>query len=255
MSEKDKKLWALIIFLLAGFLGVASLNLNLKEPLLPLLTGLFGASGIILSIKQKIKIPKQQITPLKKIKLNKKSLINAVSASVISSPFMAVLPGLGSSQAAIIGSKVIGDLDQKEFLFLLGAINTIVMGLSFIVLYSIQKTRTGAAVAVSKLIENFTFDILLIILTVVIISGICAFFITIYFSRIIAKKINKIEYSKLSIIVLIILVCITFYFTGLLGFLVLAVSTALGITTVLLRVKRIHLMGCLLIPTILFYLL
>ena len=29
-SEKSKKLWALIIFLLAGFLGIASLTLNIK---------------------------------------------------------------------------------------------------------------------------------------------------------------------------------------------------------------------------------
>ena len=36
--------WAPIVFLLAGFLGLISLN-SLRAPLFPLLSGLFGASG------------------------------------------------------------------------------------------------------------------------------------------------------------------------------------------------------------------
>ncbi len=252
--EKNKKLWALILFLLAGFLGMASLNLNLKEPLLPLLTGLFGASNLIISIKQKIKIPKQKIAKLKKIKLRKKSLAKTSLASIIASPFTAFLPGLGASQAAVIGSQVTGDLDQREFLFLLGAINTIVMGLSFIGLYSIQKARTGAAVAISKLIPELTLTNLFYIIGTILIAGIISFFITILIAKLTAKHIHKFNYSKLSIIILTILVIITIYFTGILGLLIFIISAALGISAILLGIRRMHLMGALLIPTILFYL-
>lgn len=126
-KEKPKKLWALIIFLLVGFLGIASLNLNIKEPLLPLLTGLFGASNLLISIKQKTKIPKQKIIPITSIKLRKKSLLRAILASIIASPFTAFLPGLGASQAALIGKQITRLKDSREFLFLLGAINTIVI--------------------------------------------------------------------------------------------------------------------------------
>jgi len=213
-----KKLWALIIFLLAGFLGIATLNLPIKEPLLPLLTGLFGASNLIISIKQKTKIPKQKIIKIKNIKLRKKSFAKSALASIIAAPFTAFLPGLGASQAAVIGNEVT-KLNQKEFLFLLGAINTIVMGLSFITLHSIQKTRTGAAVAISKLLPELTLKNLLFILGTILIAGIMAFLLTIFISKIIAKYLHKIHYSKLSIIILVILIFFTIYFTGIIGLL------------------------------------
>jgi len=154
--EKSSKLWAIIIFLLAGFLGIANMNLNLKEPLLPLLTGLFGASSLITSVSKKQKLPKQRIIKLRQVKIKKKSIAKSIFASLIASPLCSFLPGLGSGQAAVIGSEVTHDLDRKEFLILLGAINTMVIGLSFVTLYTIQKSRTGSAVAISKLLETFS---------------------------------------------------------------------------------------------------
>jgi putative membrane protein len=254
-EQKNKKLWALIIFLLAGFLGLASLNLNLKEPLIPLLTGLFGASNLLISIHQKTKIPPQEIRPIKKIRLRKKSILKSSFASIIAAPFTAFLPGLGASQAALIGKQITEIKDQREFLFLLGAINTIVMGLSFIALYSIKKTRTGAAVAISKLIPELSLSNLFYILTAIIISGILAAFITVFLAKLIAKKIHKFNYSKLSLTIFVVLLIITLIFTGFIGLLVFITSTALGITTIQLGIKRMHLMGSLLIPTILFYLI
>ena len=261
-TEKNQKIWAFIIFILAGFLGIASLNLNIQQPLLPLLTGLFGASSLIISINQKTKIPPQSITKLKNIRLRKKSIAKASLASIIAAPFTAFLPGLGASQAALISSEVLGEkeLDQREFLFLLGAINTIVMGLSFIALFSINKTRTGAAVAVNQLTPNLTFSNLMIILIVIIITGLLAFPLTVIFSKIAAKNITKIPYSKLSKIILMILLIIVFLFSDLTiigkftGLIIFIVSTSLGVFAISTGARRMHLMGCLLIPTILFYL-
>ena len=55
LMEKRKGL-ALLVFLLTGILGYSVLNLeNLKEPLLPLLTGLFGSSMLLMSIKTNLK--------------------------------------------------------------------------------------------------------------------------------------------------------------------------------------------------------
>ncbi len=248
-----KKFYALLIFLLSGFLGIAALNLNLTQPLLPLLTGLFGASTLLISLKEKTKIPCQLIRPLKEITLSSPSFAKSTLASIIASPFTAFLPGLGASQAAIIGTEVIEELDEKEFLFTLGAIDTIVMGLSFIALYSIQKTRTGSAVAVKNLIDILTLNNLLVIITVIIISGIISFFLTIFIAKAVVNIINKINYSKISIIILIIIISFTIYFSGFIGLLIFLVSTSLGISCNLLEIKKSHLMGCLLIPTILIY--
>jgi putative membrane protein len=260
-SEKEKKLSALLVFLISGFLGIASLNLNIKESLLPLLTGLFGASNLIISIKQKTKIPEQKISPLNKIKLSKKSFLKGSLASIISAPFTAFLPGLGSSQAAIIGRYFLNIKDQREFLFLLGAINTIVMGLSFIALYSINRARTGSAVYISQLLPDITAANLSLIIVTTIISGILSFIITIFLSKFASKNIDKIPYNTLSKIILFILAIVVFIFSDytligkVVSFLIFLTSTSLGIFTISSNVKRIHLMGCLLVPTILFYLI
>ena len=257
--SEEKKLASLIIFILSGFLGIASLTLNIKEPLLPLLTGLFGASTLIISIKQKTKIPEQKIMPIKYIILNKTDMVKGFCASVFSAPFTSFLPGLGSSQSAIIGKQLFNIKDQKQFLFLLGAINTIVMGLSFITLYSINKTRTGAAVAVSKLMPELTTSNLILILTIIISSGIISFFLTIALAKFTAKNINKIKYEKLSFFIIIFLIIVIFLFSDftiqgkIIALTVFITSTSLGIFTILSGIKRIHLMGALIIPTILFH--
>jgi putative membrane protein len=253
--EKKSKIWAIIIFLLSGVLGIASLNLYLKEPLLPLLTGLFGASSLITSISKKQKLPKQKIMKLRQIPLSKKSFFKSIFASLIASPLCSFLPGLGSGQAAVIGSEVAGDLSKKEFLILLGSINTVVTGLSFVALYVIQKSRTGSAVAISEILENFSLNNLYVILLTIFISGILAFFLAVYVAKVFSKNISKINYNKLSWVILIILCAVVLIFSGFLGFLVFIVSTFTGLTCIYTGVRRTHLMGCLLLPTILFYLL
>jgi len=250
--EKNSKKWAIIIFLLAGFLGIASMNLPTRQPLLPLFTGLFGISSLITSIAKKQKIPKQRISKLKNIKIKKKSFFKTMFASMLASPLVAFLPGLGTGQAAVIGSEVTGDLNQKEFLILLGAINTIVMGLSFITLYTVGKARTGTSLAIQQLL-TLSFIHLFYILATITIAGIFSFFITIKLSKIFAKNIHKYNYKKLSYIIIILLTLLTLYFSGIYGLLILITSTFLGLTTILLNIRRTHLMGALILPTILYY--
>jgi len=250
--EKNNRLFAFLIFILSGFLGLATFNLPLKENLLPLFTGLFGISSLLTSIIKKQTLPSQTILALREIKVEKSSLKKSILASIIASPLCSFLPGLGSGQAAVIGSEVVGELNQKEFLILLGIVNTLVTSLSFLTLYSIDKARTGVAVAVGKLLELQSSDIIIIVF-IILISGILAFLLTIKIARVFSKIINKINYRKLSLIILILLVLIVIYFSGWLGLLVSLISSSLGLACILLGIRRTHLMGCLLIPALLFY--
>ena len=248
ISTEKKKLTALFIFLLSGFLGLCVLNLpSINQPLLPLLTGLFGSSMLIISIKNKTQIPKQEITK-PKIKI-----LKPLFGAIIASPLCSFLPGLGSGQAAIIGN-TISRTNKKGFLVLLGATNTLVMGFSFISLYVISKTRTGAAVAIQEIIGTLSPKLLILILAVTIISGIISFFLTIFLAKTFAKKIGAFNYTIASLITLLILVLIVFLASGFLGILALIASTLTGIYCISLKVRRTNMMGCLLLPTIILYL-
>ncbi|MCK4647340.1 tripartite tricarboxylate transporter permease, partial [Candidatus Pacearchaeota archaeon] len=173
--------------------------------------------------------------------------------AIIASPLCSFLPGLGSGQAAIIGN-TISRTNKKGFLVLLGATNTLVMGFSFISLYVISKTRTGAAVAIQEIIGTLSPKLLILILAVTIISGIISFFLTIFLAKTFAKKIGAFNYTIASLITLLILVLIVFLASGFLGILALIASTLTGIYCISLKVRRTNMMGCLLLPTIILYL-
>ncbi len=252
LREKDSLL-AFSVFSLAGILGYLSLNLPVREPLLPLLTGLFGTSAIIISLKNKFEPIQQEIVPIKKIKISKNEFSKSIIGSIFSAPLCSFLPGIGSGHAAVLGSEILKQ-SQRGFLVLLGAINTIVMGLSFITIYSIGRTRTGAAVAIKELLKEITFQDLTLIILTIIISGILSFFVALNISKFSAKYITKINYQTVSILVLILLLLVTIIFSNLLGILIFLIATSLGTFTILSGARRINLMGCLLIPTILLYL-
>ena len=202
---------------------------------------------LVQSIKNKTKIPPQIISK-PKLKLMKPLL-----GAIIASPICSFLPGLGSGQAAIIGN-TISKTGRKGFLVLIGATNTLVMGFSFISLYLISRTRTGAAVAISEIMGTVSLNLLILILICTLITGIISFFITINLAKILANKMNKVDYKKLSLTTLFILILIVYLVSNFLGLLIFLVSTFTGIYCISLNVKRTNMMGCLLIPTIIFYL-
>lgn len=138
---------------------------------------------------------------------------------------------------------------------MLGATNTFIMGFSFIFAYAISKTRTGAAVAIQQILGNFSWKILLLIILVMLISGIVSFLLVKILAKFFSQKIEKMNYSLLSIIILIILIIVVFLVSSFLGVLLLAISTLTGIYCISTNVKRTQMMGCLLLPTILLYLL
>jgi putative membrane protein len=245
--KEKEKIKASFIFLLTGILGMIILNLDTSQPLLPMLTGLFGLPLLITSIKNKIQIP------IQKIYFPKTKLIKPMILSSIFSPICSFFPGIGTSQAAILASSF-SKMNQEEFLVLIGATNTFVMITSFITLYTISKTRTGMAQAISEILPQFSFKIFILIIFATIITGIISFFLTIYFTKIFSQKINKINYTKLNILVLSIVLIINILIGRISGMIILAVATLIGLYANTFKIKKTNMMGCLIIPTISFYL-
>lgn len=251
LSQKaESKRWTFIIFFLSGMLGIITFNSNITQPFLPLLTGLFGASTLINSINTTSKIPKQKTT---KIKLIKKELIKPTILTLIISPLCSLLPGLGSSQAATISSKATKKISTREFLILLGSINTLIIATSFTILYLTNRTRTGAASAISQITTITPLQLIIILFTIAITTPI-AFLITLQISKIIANHIHKINYKYISITILFFLTITIFIITNLQGIIIYTTATILGLLTIKTNTIKSHLMGAILLPTTLYYL-
>jgi len=252
--REEEPFISFVTFSLAGILGFLAFNLPVKEPLMPLLSGLFGLSALVISLKTKSQIQKQKIQPLRQIKLKKKDFFKSIGAILISSPFCAFLPGIGSGHAATIGSEIISQ-DRKGFLFLVGATNTIIMGLSFITVYAIGKARSGSAAAIQEILKSISQTDLIIILAVTIFSGILAAIIGINLSKLCAKYISKVNYTWVTGITIAIIILVNLFFSNLLGIFILLIATSLGIFTISSNSRRINMMGVLIIPAIIYYIL
>ena len=251
-TEKNKII-AIIIFILAAFLGISVLNLPIDEPLLPMLSGLFGASTLIVSIKEKTKIPEQKIIRIKEIQISKKEFFLPSSITILVSSLLGFMPALGSGQIAIISSEI-KKATNRQFLLILGISNMMIMILSFLTIYTINKARTGSAAAIQQLLNKINQNQLTLILITIFITGLIVFFLTIYLSKSFSKLITKINYSKISIFILFFVSIIVIFFSGWLGFLIFATSAAVGILGIQSNIKRTNLMACLLVPTIILYL-
>ncbi len=249
--RERKKFWAFFIFMLSGVFGLGVLNLNMKEALFPLLSSLFGIAGLLISLKDNVKIPKQIIT---KTEIPKIEVAKAMSSAGIVGTFVSLMPGLGPAQAAIIGSQIT-KLTDKGFLVLVGSLETLGMITSFIAITSIQKARNGAVVVISRLMETITEKDLILFLAVAFIAGLIAIFLSLKFAKIFSSLITKINYQKLCISIIILIVGMCFWLSSYTGLFVLVIGSFIGMLPPLIGIGKNHLMGCLLLPVILFFLI
>ena len=236
---------ALIFFLLSGMLGIFSLNIDMKNPLLPLLSGIFGISSIIFVKKQRKKQMRFYAFLLEKKELIEGSLLGFFSALLLS-----FIPAIGPSQASIISSEFRKQKNEEVFLVSIGSINTSDVFLSLICLYTINKARLGAF---NYLISDKTF--LPVLMFIGLISSITGYFLLMYLSKIVSKNIDKINFNfvKFSVIFFVLLLC--FCFDGIFGVLILILSTIMGIYAEKNKIIKSHGMGCLIIPTLIYFIM
>ncbi|MDP3639801.1 MAG: tripartite tricarboxylate transporter permease [Nanoarchaeota archaeon] len=252
--EKRKRLKSLVAFLLAGSLGLLVFSVpNLNQPLLPLLSGLFGTSLLLLSIAQKVHIPRQNVK--KKLSISGKNAVKSVAAATGMGSVAAFLPGFGNAQAAIVATSIVGDIGDEGFLSLVGGLNTASMVLSIGAYYAIEKARNGAIVAVQQLIGSIGIPELLLFLGVALAAGGTAALLTLFISKRCAQLIRKIPYAKLAWGVIAFIALLSVVFDGFPGLAILGTATALGVLVSSWGVGKNHLMGCLIVPVILYFVL
>jgi putative membrane protein len=249
-----KRFRALMLFLMAGALGIIVLNLPfMKQPLFPLLSGLFGFSILLMSLAQKSTIPTQDHSA--PLTITKKNTAKSVGAATGVGFIAAFLPGFGSSQAAIVATNIVGDIGDEGFLSLVGGINTANMLISIATAYTLSKARNGAIIAVNDLIGGIDATTMIIFLITALIVGGIATLLALKISKVFARLIAKVSYTKIILAILIFITALTFIFDTVPGLIVLITSTAIGILASQLGVGKNHLMGCLILPVILFFIL
>jgi len=251
LQEKKKK-EAIITFIFAAALGCIVLTSpSIKDPLLPLFSGLFGVSTLLLTCKDKPLIPPQT---MQKEKSDRKETAKTLTAATIAGLFAGTLPGIGNAQIATLATALQKTQTQRQYLILTGALGTAIMVLSFITLYSLQKARNGAVVAIAELIPKMNQEILVSATITIISTAIIATAITLWCAKRASSWILKINYQMLCKITIAGIILLTVLVVGPIGIIILITATAIGILPQKYGVARSHLMACLIVPTV-FYLI
>ncbi|MCB9359297.1 tripartite tricarboxylate transporter permease [Candidatus Woesearchaeota archaeon] len=251
MILKDRhKIWATIIFAISGILGLLSLNINLTNPLFPLLSGMFGISTLLYSLKDKNNLPQQAE---KEEKIPKPLLLKALASGCFSGYLTAVTPALGSGMAAVISSQITRKLGDIGFMILIGSISTFNMILSLVTFYVLDKARNGSIIALQSLIEKINFPQLIVILASVLIAGSIAVFLALNISRIFCKFITRVNYTRLILVIIMFIVSMTILLSGWKGMIILMTSTAVGLIPAIKKTTRTMGMGCLIVPVLSYF--
>mgnify|MGYP001335285173 CR=1 FL=1 len=292
------KIFALVLFLITGILGLFAFDreslmvpvVNFGEPsiLLPLLSGLFGASQLIISLLTSSKIPEESVSALK---LSRKRILRGILTGSAAGSLVAWLPGLSSAIAALLTGLVakvdfdriplkkktsepeLGKLrtslysdpyasnpstleSSKEFIISNSGVNTSNAIFGLVAFVVIGRTRSGAMVAVEDILETniLDFPVLLLFFAAMVLTALFSYFSTIWIGNNAHLFLKKVDYSKLCTGVLIGLGVMVYLFTGLFGFFIFVISTPIGMLSSFMNVRKSHAMGVILLPVILYFL-
>jgi len=252
LGEKGKnKFYAFGFFILSGIFGLITLNNFGDFILFPLLTGLFGLPMILMSIFQKTTFPEK--ISFDENKIERKNILSCIGIGSLAGIIAGLLPGLGSTQSTILTQQIFGkSKDGREFLMSVGAITACDIVYSILALWLINNPRSGIAIGVGKLLEVGIKEVIIFII-VILISAAIAAILSMKMTKIFLNLLKRINYQKVCICTFIFLLFLTIIFSGLIGILVLFISTAIGLIPNYLNIRRTYGMGCLILPTILFF--
>ena len=246
----EKKLWAIFVFIISAILGLTIFSMGLKDPLFPLLSGLFGIATLLISLKDDNKIPEQNNETYTKLD-GKKTFLSLIAGN-ISAFIVSTFPGLSSSIAAVMSVQFFKDLGDKGFMILMGCIGTSSFILSLVALYTVDKARNGAVIVIAKLIPEISLMVIIIFLIAALIAGAISTALALWFGKVFSKIISKINYRILVISIITFVTVLVTIMTSWKGLLVLITSTAIGIIPGIVKVQRTQSMACLIVPVILY---
>jgi len=241
MTERGiKKIYALVVFILAGILGILTFRLGLKQPFYHLFTGLFGIPVIAAALLAGGKLP--AVEDDGGVGMKKKRLLAFSAVGTALGGVASLVPAFTASQAALLGSFF--SRDERSFLTVVFSVNTANFLFSTFNFLLTGRRRNGIVVLMepqSRGAIGFYILAALLISLVILLYGEPL-------ALLILSVLRRVNYRVLNASVLAFLVVLSAVFDGFLGLLVLTGASMIGILARELGVKRTNCMGVLMLP-------
>jgi putative membrane protein len=239
-----KKIFAATIFSLTGLLGLLVKNSGLISSeylLLPVFIGLYGFSSIILKRNEKFDL-------IQDIGWFEKARIAAIA--FITSMFASLIPGMKRGQTSALALQTGGIFKREEVLFMLPAISLAFATLSIFILGSTGKIRSSLAYDIQEVMGELNFSQTILFAGSVAISASVSACILVLLAKPLGKLLSRANKKYLKILGFCIGMVLITNFTGIWGIVLAFTATCMGILSSRLHIRSTHLMGVLLLPSI-----
>ncbi len=268
-SARRERALAIILLLLSGTLGIICTEARLplsdlfvgmdQSILFPLLTGLFGLPSIIASLHSS-SIPPQDR------EISGDNDLGSGIRGALSGALVGWFPGISSTTGVIIASALdrrrgSDERATRSYLTMVSAVGTSSTVLGLLALALAFKGRSGAMLAAKDVLGRSGAELIAppspwfpLLLVSVLVSAVVSYHLTIALGARFARQAAGADLRLLNRAILVLIVALVFAFCGLPGLLVLAIATFLGTLPPRLGVGRVHLVGCLLVPSALYFL-
>ncbi|HIP74687.1 MAG TPA: hypothetical protein EYH24_04735 [Thermococcus paralvinellae] len=246
LTEKGtRKIFALIVILLSGILGILIDHLPLREPYFHIFVGLFGIPTMVYSLRDSL--DSIDIGD-GKIKMPRATLLKFSFLGTALGMFASLLPAFTSSQAALIGSFF--SRDERSFLTVAFSVNTSNFFFSLFNFYLTGRTRNGVMVLIKEKYYLLSSREVLILTLLAIAAALIINLYGLKMAEIIGDALFRVNYGLLNFLVIAFVVILSFYFDGIIGVLVLTTASLIGTLALLFNVKRTNCMGVLMVKII-----
>jgi putative membrane protein len=244
--ERDwkRKVFALIIFSLSGLLGLLVKNsgiVNSEYLLMPIFMGLYGFSSMVSKKHETVGLI-QDIGWTQKIR--------AIAVGFITSVFASMISGMKRGQASALALQAGRIFKREQVLFILPMMSLAFVTLSILVLGSTGKIRTDLAYHIEELVAEPFFSETSLFVGTIAISACISACILILLAKPIGIFLSRINGKYLKIFGFCICMLLIVKFTGANGVLLAFTTTCIGVLSSRLGIRSTHMMGILLLPSI-----
>ncbi|MFH0737500.1 MAG: tripartite tricarboxylate transporter permease [Candidatus Micrarchaeota archaeon] len=234
-----RPLHASALFLLSGILGYLALNSGMKDPFLPLFSGMFALAAMI-DARGGV-VPEQKDGPADF------SVLRCAVLGTLLGMIALLVPGAGSPSQVATFATIAVPMETAAYLSTISSISVSQAVLSLSTSASIGKSRVGATAWLSELMD---IESEIVMLLAVFVSAIIAAALLAYLLRGIFARMASQDLRPLNLILGTYIIAVTFVIDGLPGLLVLSASASLGLVCLRCGVERTNLMGAMIIPTL-----
>ncbi len=240
-----------IVFMVSGMLGLFTFHFSflgsgpfgVSGLLMPLLSGLFGIS--ILLVSGKGPVPEQHFDDFH---LPRHTILKGTLSGTIAGVVVGWLPGLSNATAnTVVASVADYEKDRRGYLFATSAANTVNAVAGLAAFYALARTRNGVMVALSAIDP----PPLIVLIAAAACAALCAYLLTIMLASV-AWRFGGLNRTRLTLGVIVFITLLSFLFCGIFGLFILLVATLLGLVPKLLNIPQVFCMGAVTLPVILF---